>query len=42
MNQESLHYRITGDAKGFKGAVNQSKKSLGGFQQQITATFWNT
>jgi len=35
MNQESLHYRITGDAKGFKGAVNQSKKSLGGFQQQI-------
>lgn len=35
MNQEQLHYRVTGDAKGFKGAINQSQKSLNGFQQQI-------
>lgn len=35
MNQEQLHYRVTGDAKGFKGAINQSQKSLTGFQQQI-------
>lgn len=35
MNQEQLHYRVTGDAKGFKGAINQSQKSLTGFQSQI-------
>ena len=35
MNQEQLHYRVTGDAKGFKGAINQSKKSLNGFQSQL-------
>ena len=35
MNQEQLHYRVTGDAKGFKGAINQSQKSLNGFQNQI-------
>jgi TP901 family phage tail tape measure protein len=35
MNQEQLHYRVTGDAKGFKGAIRQSQNSLNGFQSQI-------
>ena len=35
MNQEQLRYRITGDAKGFKGAINESQKSLSGFQGRI-------
>ena len=35
LGQEQLHYRITGDAKGFKGAINQSQKSLSGFQSQL-------
>jgi TP901 family phage tail tape measure protein len=41
MNQEQLHYRVTGDAKGFKGAINQSQKSLNGFQQQIKSVASN-
>ena len=35
LGQEQLHYRVTGDAKGFKGAINQSKKSLNSFQSQL-------
>ena len=35
LGQEQLHYRVTGDAKGFKGAINQSQKSLSGFQSQL-------
>jgi|TARA_R100000084_G_scaffold67935_1_gene29768 TP901 family phage tail tape measure protein len=35
LGQERLHYRVTGDAKGFKGAIQTSQKSLNGFQNQI-------
>jgi TP901 family phage tail tape measure protein len=35
LNTEKLEFRITGDSRGFKNAVNQSEKSVNGFQSRL-------
>tara|TARA_R110000737_G_scaffold324655_1_gene337672 strand:+ start:1350 stop:3332 length:1983 start_codon:yes stop_codon:yes gene_type:complete len=35
LNTEKLEFRITGDSRSFKNAVNQSKKSVNGFQSRL-------